>query len=147
MELSSRKQQDIVKSRIEWINICDALERWPMPVVENNITGALWLITVTWKNNSNLIVGGIREIVAVMVTGFIELQSYFALLFWKHSAGELMGLPVHLNCRVAVVEHVLEYNQSGTIELGVPGIGHAKVDSICWIIDVQLSIYWRLPFG
>ena len=33
------------------------------------------------------------------------------------------------------------------IELGVPPVGHLKVDSISWIINVQLSIDWRFPLG
>ena len=33
------------------------------------------------------------------------------------------------------------------IELGVPPVGHPKVDSISWIINVQLSIDWRFPLG
>ena len=103
-----------------------------MPAVENDVMCALWLITITRKDDSDLIVGGIRKIVVATVTALIESQSYLALLFWTHVPGELMGLPVHLNCMVAMVKYILKHNQSVAIELGVPGIGHAKVDSISW---------------
>ena len=55
LKLACGKQQDIVKSRIEWMHICDALEGRAMPAVENDVTCALWLITISWKNNGDLI--------------------------------------------------------------------------------------------
>ena len=72
LKLSSRKQKDIVKGRIEWMHISDALKGRVMSAVENNVMCALWLITITWKNDSNLIVGGIGKIVSVMVIGLIK---------------------------------------------------------------------------
>jgi hypothetical protein len=56
-----------------------------------------------------------------------------------------MGLLVHLDSRMMVVEHILKGNHGVMIELGVPPVGHPKVDSIGWIINVQLSIDWRFP--
>jgi hypothetical protein len=92
LKLACGKQQDVVKGRIEWMDICDVLEGRAIPAVENDVTCALWLITISWKNDSDLVVGGIRKIVAVMVTVFIELQSDLALLFWRHVPGELVDL-------------------------------------------------------
>jgi hypothetical protein len=125
-----------VKGRIEGVQISDSLKGLAMPAVENDVTCAHWLITISWKNDSNLIVGGIRKIVATTVTGFIEAQGNLALLFWSHVSGELMSLLVHLNCWMTTVEHVLEGGQSMAIEVSVPGIGHPKVDCISWIINV-----------
>src|SRR6202041_534853 len=120
LELASRKQQDIVKGRVKWMKIGDALKGRAMPAIENDVTYALWLITITWKNDSDLIVGGIRKIVTAMVAGLIKAQSYLALLFWRHVSSELMGLFIHLNCRMATMEHVLEGDQSGVIEGRIP---------------------------
>jgi hypothetical protein len=144
LKLASRKEQNIVKGRIKWMQISDALEGRAMPAIENNITCALWLITIAWKNDGDFIVGGIRQIVTATVTGLIKAQSYLALLFWRHVSGELMGLLVHLNCRMSTVEHVLEGNQCVIVKLCIPCVGHPKIDCISWIIDVQLSIYRRL---
>ena len=80
-----------------------------------------------------------------MVAVLIKAQSDLALLFWRHVPGELMGLLVHLDSRMVTVEHVLKGDHSMMIELGVPSVGHPKVDSISWIIDVELSIDWGLP--
>jgi hypothetical protein len=81
LELASGKQQDIVKSRIEGMNICDALKGRAILAIENDVTCTLWLIAIAWKNDSDLIVGGIRQIVTATVAGLIEAQSYLALLF------------------------------------------------------------------
>ena len=115
LKLASREQQNIVESRIERMDIGDALKGLAMPAVENYVMCTLWLIAIPWKNDGNLIVGGIRQIVMAMVTGLIKLQSYLALLFWRHAPGELMGLLVHLNSRMETVEHVLESDQSVVI--------------------------------
>ena len=136
LKLSSEKQQDIVKSRIEWMQIRDALKGLAMPAVENDVASALWLIAITWKDDCDLVVGSIGKIVAATVTGFIKTQSYFALCSWRHVSGELMSLLVHLNCWMTTVEHVLEGGQRVAIEVSVPGIGHAKVDCIRWIVNV-----------
>jgi hypothetical protein len=72
LKLSRRKQKDVVKGRIEWMYISDALKGSTMPAVENDVACALWLITITWKNDSNLIGGSIGKIVSVTVTGLIE---------------------------------------------------------------------------
>ena len=104
------------------------------------------MIAISWKNDSNLIVGGIRKIVAVTVTGLIKAQHYLVLLLWRHVSGELVGLLVHLNSRMGMVDHVLKSDQCLMIELGIPCIGHAKIDGISRIINVQLSIYRRLSF-
>jgi hypothetical protein len=56
-----------------------------------------------------------------------------------------MGLLVHLDSRMVTVEHVLKGDHGVMIELGVPPVGHPKVDSISWIVDVQLSEDWGLP--
>jgi hypothetical protein len=55
-----------------------------------------------------------------------------------------MGLLVHLDSRMVAVEHVLKGDHGMMIELGVPPVGHPKVDSISWIVNVQLSKDWRL---
>jgi hypothetical protein len=136
-----------VKGRIKQMQIRDALEGLTMPVAENDITCALWLISIAWKNDSNLIVGSMREIVSAMVTGLIEVKSYLALLFWRQVPGELMCLLIHLNGRMVAIGHVLEGDQSVVIEVGIPFVGHPKVDCISWIINVQLSINQRFSFG
>ena len=139
LELASRQQQDIVKTRIKWMKIADVLKGRAMPAVENNVMCTFWLITirVIWKNDGDLIVGGIRQIVTVIVTGLIKVQSYLVLLVWRHIPGELIGLPVHLNCRMVMVKHVLEEgDQSGVMEMSVLNIGHLKVNGISWITDV-----------
>ena len=118
------------------MKIADTLKGRAMPAVENDPTCTFWLITITWKNDSNLIVGGIRQIVTVIVTGLIKVQSYFVLLVWRHIPDELIGLPVHLNCRMVMVEHVLEGDQSVVIEVSVLGTGHLKVNGISWITGV-----------
>ena len=41
LKLSSRKQQNIVKGRIEWMHVSDALKRRAMSVVENYIMCAV----------------------------------------------------------------------------------------------------------
>jgi hypothetical protein len=144
LKLASWKEKDIVKSTIEWMEISDVLKGRAIPAVENDVTCALWLITITWKNDGDLIIGGIWQIVAMTVTTLVKAQSNLALLLWRHVSGELTGLLVHLNSRMAAVEHVLEGDQSVVIKVGVPGIGHAKVGGISRIIDVELSIYRRL---
>ena len=67
LELASRQQQDIVKTRIKWMKIADVLKGRAMPAVENNVMCTFWLITirVIWKNDGDLIVGGIKQIVTV----------------------------------------------------------------------------------
>ena len=136
LELASRQQQHIMKSRIKWMKITDTLKGRAMPAVENDVMCTFWLITITWKNDSNLVVGGIRQIVTAMITGLIKVQGYLALLVWRHIPGELIGLPVHLNSRMVTVEHVLEGDQSVVMEVSVPGIGHLKVNGISWIMNV-----------
>jgi hypothetical protein len=123
----------------------DTLKSRAISVVENNVVDPLWLVTITGKNDSDLISGSGREVVAAMVTALIEAQRNLALLLWRHVPGELMGLLVHLDSRMVTVEHVLKGDHGVMIELGVPPIGHPKVDSISWIIDIQLSKDWRLP--
>jgi hypothetical protein len=146
LKLASGKQQNIVKSRIQWMQISDALKGRAVLVIKNDVTCIFWLITITWKNDSNLIVGGIGEIVTATVTGLIKAQSYLALLFWRHIPCELIGLPIHLNCRMTTVEHVLEGDHGVMIRVSIPGIGHPKVDCISWIIHIQLSIYGWFSF-
>src|SRR5882757_9341411 len=80
-----------------------------------------------------------------MVTVLIKAQSNLALLLWRHVPGELMGLLVHLDSRMVTVEHILKSDHGVMIELGIPSVCHPKVDSISWIIDVELSIDWGLP--
>ena len=135
-----------MEGRIEWMHVSDALKRRAMPAIENDIACALWLITIAWKNDSNFIVGGIRRIIAATIRGLIKVQSYLALLLQRHVSGELISLLVHLNCRMAAVDHVLEDDQSVVIKLCIPCIGHPKINGISWIVDVQLSIYGRFPF-
>jgi hypothetical protein len=55
LKLACRKQQDVVKGRIEWMDICDALEGRAIPAVENDVMCALWLITISWKNDGDRI--------------------------------------------------------------------------------------------
>ena len=81
------------------------------------------MISISWKNDSDLIVGGIGKIVAATVTGLIKAQCYLALLLWRHVSGELMGLLVHQNSGMRTVEHVLKGDQCLMIELGIPCIG------------------------
>jgi hypothetical protein len=131
----------------EDVHICNALKGRPISVVENNVTDPLWLVTITWKDNSDLIGGSGRKVVAVTVTALIEAKSDLALLLWRHVPGELMGLLVHLDSGMVTVEHVLKGDHGVMIELGVPPVGHPKVDSISWVVDVKLSKDWRLPSG
>jgi hypothetical protein len=136
LKLSSQKQQDIVKGRIKQMQIRDVLEELTMPVIENDIMCVLWLITIAWKNGSNLFVGSIGEIVSVTVAGLINAKSDLALLFWRQVPGELICLLIHFNSRMAAIEHVLEGDQSVVIEVGISFVGHPKVDHISGIINV-----------
>jgi hypothetical protein len=145
LKLASWKEQDIVKSRIKGMQIGDMLKSRAISAVENDVMDPLWLVTITGKDDSDLIGGSGREVVAAMVTALIEAQSDLALLLWRHVPGELMSLFVHLDGRVMAMEHILKGDHSVMIKLSVPPVGHLKVDSISWVIDVQLSKDWRLP--
>src|SRR5882757_4124829 len=131
--------------RIERMHICYVLKRRPISAVQNDVADPLWLVTITWKDDSNLIGSSSREVVAATVTVLVKAQSDLALLFQRHVPSKLMGLLVHLDSRMVTVEHVLKGDHSVMIELGVPSIGHPKVDSISWIINVELSVDWGLP--
>jgi hypothetical protein len=145
LKLASWKEQDIVKSRIKGMQIGDTLKSRAISAVENDVADPLWLVTITGKDDSDLIGGSGREVVVATVTALIEAQSDLALLLWRHVPGELMSLFVHLDGRVMAMEHILKGDHSVMIKLSVPPVGHPKVDSISWVIDVQLSKDWRLP--
>jgi hypothetical protein len=147
LKLASWKEQDIVKSRIKGMQISDALKSRAISAVENDVSDPLWLVTIAGKNDSDLIGGSGRKVVAATVAALIEAKSNLALLLWRHVPGELMGLLVHLDSGMVTVEHVLKGDHGVMIELGVPPVGHPKVDSISWIIDVQLSVDRRFPLG
>jgi hypothetical protein len=85
---------------MERVHICDALKGRPISAVKNNVADPLWLVTITGKDDSNLISGSGRKVVVVTVTALIEVKSNLALLLWRHVSGELMSLFVHLNGRV-----------------------------------------------
>ena len=82
-----------MEGRIEWMHIGDVLKRRAMPAIENDIVCALWLIIITWKNDSNLIVGGIGKIIVATIRGLIKAQSYLALLLWRHVSGSTLHSP------------------------------------------------------
>jgi hypothetical protein len=125
-----------VECRVERMQIGDALKRRAMSAIENDVTNPLWLVTIARKDDSNFISCSSRKVVAATVTALIEAKGNLALLLWKHVPGELMGLLVHLDSRMMAVEHILKGNHGVMIELGVPPVGHSKVDSISWIINV-----------
>jgi len=79
-----------------------------------------------------------------MITAFVKPQGNLALLLLRHVPGELKGLPVHGNPRVMAEEHVLEGLHGAPMQCTIPTVGHAIVQCIIWIIDVQLSIDRRL---
>jgi len=135
-----------MECRIERMHIGYALKR-AISAVENNVADPLWLVTINGKDNGDLISCSGKKIVAATVTALIEVKGDLALLLWRHVPGELMGLLVHLDSRMMAVEHILKGNHDVMIELSVPPVGHPKVDSIRWIINVQLSIDWKLPPG
>jgi hypothetical protein len=118
-----------------------------MSAIENNVMNPLWLVTIARKDDSNFIGCSSRKVVAATVTALIEEKGNLALLLWKHVPGELMGLLVHLDGRMMVVEHILKGDHGVMIELGVSPVGHPKVDSIGWIMNVQLSVDRRFPLG
>jgi hypothetical protein len=128
-----------VKSRIKGMQISNALKSRAISAVENDVMDPLWLVTIARKDDSDLISGSSREVVVAMVTALIEAKSNLALLLWRHVSGKLMSLFVHLDSRMVMVEHVLKGNHGVMIKLGVPPVGHSKVDSISWIVDIQLS--------
>ena len=48
-------QQHIVEGRVEWMALSNALKGLAILVVEDDVTIACWLVTIPWKNDSDLI--------------------------------------------------------------------------------------------
>src|SRR4029077_15519252 len=108
--------------------------------MENNITTICKLITTSRNDSGNLIGGSGGEIVAVAVTVLIKAQSNDALVFRWHVSGELKGSLVQLDPWMVAIEHVLEGAHGVTIQILVVLIGHAIVESIGWIVNVELAV-------
>src|SRR5258706_6200425 len=79
-----------------------------------------------------------------MINAFVKPQGNLALLLLWHVPGELKGLPVRGNRRVMAEEHVLEGLHGSLMQSPIPTVGHAIVQCIIWIIDVELRIDRRL---
>ena len=108
--------------------------------MENDIATIGWLITTSRNDSSGLVGGGSRKIVAASVTVFIKAQSDGALVFRWHVSGELQSSLVQLDSWMVVVEHVQENLYSLMMKILVVLIGHAVIETISLIIDVELAV-------
>ena len=87
-------QKHIAEGRIERVAVRDALEAIAILAVEDDVPIPPWLISIPWKNDSNLVAGGIRKVVPMAVTALIKAKSDPAVLLRWQIPGELKGLLV-----------------------------------------------------
>jgi hypothetical protein len=98
--------------------------------VYNNVLGIIDTLSTTQDNDSNLIHSGIRNIVAALVTIFIKVKRYLAVLVRSHGGSLLKGLAIKVNSRMRLMKDALKHIQGGTIKgIGI-GIGSVRIDPI-----------------
>jgi hypothetical protein len=146
-ELASGMEEDIVEGRVEGMTLWDALEAFPMLAVEDDVPMTLWLVPITWQNDSYLPVGSIWKVVTPAITGLIKAENDLALLLWWQPPGELKCLPIKCNPWMVIVEHVLKVTQDVGMEVGVLRMVAAVLEGICRVMDVELGIYGILALG
>ena len=73
------------------------------------------------------------------VTSSSKVKGNMTLLFWRNGHGQLICLFVEANSRMNVPEHILQYTQSGRMQIGVSGTYSMTLMSHLSIIDVELS--------
>ena len=112
----------------------------PCLAVEDDILTICWLITTSRNNSSDFIGGSSGKVVAVVVTVLIKTQSNGALMLRWHVPGQLKSCLVQLNSWMMVVEHVMQNLHGVMKKIMVVLIGHAIVESIGWIIDIELAV-------
>ena len=108
--------------------------------MENNIATICRVITTSRNDSSNLIGGSSGKVVAAAVTVLIKAQSDGALVFRWHVSGKLQSSLVQLDSWMVAVEHILENLHGLTKEITVVLVGHAIVESISRIINVELAV-------
>ena len=138
-KLACGEKKDIAQGRIKGVTIRDALQRFTMIAIEDNVLRASCLISITWKNDSNLPDSGIREIITMPVTSSSKVKGDTTLLFWRDGPGQLMCLFVELDSRMGAPEHILQCTQSDRVQIGVPGTCSAVIIGLLSIIDVELG--------
>jgi hypothetical protein len=99
-KLASRKKKNISQGRIEGVNIRDALQRFTMEAIQDNVLRTSYLIPITRKNDSNLPDRGIRGLIATPITSSSKAKGNAALLLWRDGMGQLKCLPVEANSRM-----------------------------------------------
>jgi hypothetical protein len=125
------------------VQLRDALQRRALPAIEDDVPCILRLVSISRQNDSNLTGSSSREIVPATISVLVKAQGDPALLFLRHVPGELKSLLVHGHPRVMAEEHVLEGLHGATIQGSIPMIGHAMVESISRVIDIELGIGGR----
>ena len=108
--------------------------------MENDIATICWLITTSRNDRSDLVGGSGRKIVTAAVTVLIKAQSDGALVFRWHVSGELKSSLVQLDSWMVAVEHVQENLHGRTMKILVVLVGHAVIETIGLIIDVELAV-------
>jgi hypothetical protein len=107
-KLASGEKQHIVQGGIEGVCIRDALQRFAMVAIQDNVLRTLQLITITWQNHSYLLDCSIRGIIATPVTVRVKAKSNATLPLFRHGSGQLISLFVKANSRMGGVEHALK---------------------------------------
>src|SRR6202023_1145638 len=108
--------------------------------MENDIATVCGLITGSRNDSGDFIGGSPGEVVGTAGTPRMKTQRDGALVLWWHVPGELKGSLVQLNSWMMTVEHILQNLHGVTKKFAVVLIGHAIVESVGRIINVQLTV-------
>src|ERR1700678_3686543 len=114
-ELTGREEKDIMKGRIERMQVVYFTQTTTTPT-KDNVSSLFRLITISRKNDSNLVCSRCRKVVTTMVCALVKAKSNPTVLFCWHLTCQLISLLVELDCWMFSVKHVLENLHCSMVE-------------------------------
>jgi hypothetical protein len=75
--------------------------------IDNDVLGAIYPLSITNNDGSNLICSGIGEVVAIPVTIWIKVKRYLKPLIRGHGDGQRKCLLIKVNGRMSLMKDAL----------------------------------------
>jgi hypothetical protein len=70
------------------MNIRNALQRFTMKAIQDDVLRNSYLISITWQDDCNLSDRGIRGLIAAPITPSIKVKSNATLLLLRHGCSQ-----------------------------------------------------------